>query len=55
MAPNNKVPEHQWPLLRYIKDFNLWLAKRPLKTNGHSANLGLTSLVKEATGVKPQN
>ena len=26
------------------------LAKRPLKTNGRLANLGLTSLVKEVTG-----
>ena len=28
------------------------LAKRPLKTNGRLANRGLTSLVKEANGVK---
>ena len=31
---------------------NLRLAKRPLKTNGRSANRGLTSLVKEATDLR---
>ena len=33
----------------FTKEVNLWLAKCPLKTNGHLANRGLTSLVKEAT------
>ena len=33
------------------KQVNLPLAKRPLKTKGRLANLGLTSLVKEAIGV----
>ena len=32
------------------KEVNLWIAKHPLKTNGHF-NRGLTSLVKEATDV----
>ena len=35
----------------FIKEVNPQLAKRPLKTNGHLANLELTSLLKEATGV----
>ena len=34
----------------FTKEVNLQLAQCPLKTNGHLANLGLTSLVKEATG-----
>ena len=33
----------------FTKEVNPRLAKRPLKTNGRSANRGLTSLVKEAT------
>ena len=33
----------------FTKEVNPQLAKRPLKTNGHLANLKLTSLVKEAT------
>ena len=33
------------------KKVNRRLAKRSLKTNGRFANLGWTSLVKEATGV----
>ena len=36
----------------FTKEVNLWLAKRPLKTNGRLANLKLTSLAKEATVVK---
>ena len=35
----------------FIKEVDLRLAKRPLKTNGRLANLELTSLVKEATGI----
>ena len=34
----------------FTQEVNPRLAKRPLKTNGRLANLGLTSLVKEATG-----
>ena len=34
----------------FTKKVNQWLAKRPLRTNGHLANRWLTSLVKEATG-----
>ena len=34
----------------FTKKVNPPLAKCPLKTNGHLANRGLTSLVKEATG-----
>ena len=37
-------------LASFTKEDNLQLAKRPLKTNGHLANHGLTSLIKEATG-----
>ena len=40
------------PASSFTKEDNPWLAKRPLKTNGRLANLGLTSLVKEATGCK---
>ena len=40
------------PMASFIKEVNPWLAKRPLKTHGRLANLGLTSLVKEATGVR---
>ena len=36
----------------FTKEVNPRLAKRPLKTNGRFANLKLTSLVKEATGVQ---
>ena len=35
----------------FTKEVNPRLAKRPLVFNGHLANRGLTSLVKEATGV----
>ena len=35
----------------FTKEVNPRLAKCPLKTNGHLANLELTSLVKEATGM----
>ena len=36
----------------FTKEVNSGLAKRPLVFNGRLANRGLTSLVKEATGVK---
>ena len=39
----------------FTKEVNQRLAKRPLKTNRGLANRGLTSLVKEATGVHPMN
>ena len=39
------------PEATFTKEVNLWLAKRPLVSNGHLANRRLTSLVKEATGV----
>ena len=35
------------PAASFTKEVNLWLAKRPLETNGRLANRGLTSLVKE--------
>ena len=35
----------------FTKEVNQRLANCPLKTNGRLANHGLTSLVKEATGV----
>ena len=35
----------------FTKEVNPRLAKRPLKTYGRLANLGLTSLVKYANGV----
>ena len=37
----------------FTKEVNPRLAKRPLKTNGRLANLELTSLVNEATGITP--
>ena len=37
------------PVASINKEVNSRLAKRPLKTNGHLANLMLTSCVKEAT------
>ena len=40
------------PVASFTKEVDLRLAKRPLKTNGRLANRGLTSLVKEATGVQ---
>ena len=40
------------PVASFTKEINSRLAKHPLKTNGHLANLELTSLVKEATGDK---
>ena len=36
----------------FTQEVNPRLAKRQLKTNGRLANLGLTSLVKEATGIR---
>ena len=45
----NRVFDHQqWPL---TKEVNPRLAKRPLKIKWRLANRGLTSLVKEATGM----
>ena len=38
----------------FTKEFNPWLAKRPLKTNGCLANRQLNSLVKDATDVIEQ-
>ena len=38
------------PVVSFTKEVNPRLAKCPLKTNGHLANHGLTSLVKEVTG-----
>ena len=35
------------PVASLIKEVNLWLAKRPLKTNGSLANYGLTSFSKK--------
>ena len=40
------------PVAYFTKVVNPRLAKCPLKTNGHLANCGVTSLVKEATGVQ---
>ena len=40
------------PVASFAKEVNPPLAKRPLIFNGHLANRGLTSLVKEATGVQ---
>ena len=42
---------HQATVASFTKEVDLGLAEHPLKTNGHLANLKLTSLVKEATGV----
>ena len=41
------------PVAYFTKEVNSRLAKRPLVFNGHLANRGLTSLVKEATEVQP--
>ena len=43
------------PVASFTKEVNLRLAKSPLKTKGCLANRGLTSLVKEATGVNELN
>ena len=40
-----------WSVASFAKEVNPQLAERPLETNGSLANHGLTSLVKEATGV----
>ena len=42
----------QWLKVDFTKEVNPSLAKPPLKFNGGLANLGLTSLVKKATGVR---
>ena len=39
------------PVASFTKEVNSRLAKRPLKINGRLANHGLTSLIKEATGI----
>ena len=39
------------PVTSFTKEVNPWLAKRPLGSDGHLANRGLTSLIKEATDV----
>ena len=41
------------PVISVPKEVNSRLAKRPLVSNGRLANRGLTSLVKEATGMSP--
>ena len=41
-----------FPVASFTKEANPWLAKCPLKTNGRLANHGLTSLIKEATGIE---
>ena len=43
------------PVVSFTKEVNPWLSKCPLKTNRHLANFKLTSLVKEATWVLPDN
>ena len=43
-------PKHP-SVASFTKEVNRRLAKCPLKTSGRLANLGLTSLEKEATGV----
>ena len=40
-----------YPVASFTKEVNSRLAKRPLVFNGRLANRGLTSLVKEATGI----
>ena len=46
------LPANQMPVASFTKEVNPRLAKRPLVFNGRLANRGLTSLVKEATGLK---
>ena len=41
------------PVASFTKEVNPQLPKCPLKTNGHLANLELTSFVKEATDNLP--
>ena len=41
------------PLSSFTKDVYLQLAKCPMRFNGRLANHGLTSFVKEATGIRP--
>ena len=43
----------QQPVASFTKEVDLWLAKRPSAFNGHLANRGLTSLVKEAIDHPP--
>ena len=40
-----------YPVASFTEEVNPRLAKHPLVFNGHLANCGLTSLVKEATGL----
>ena len=49
LAPKHYLNQSWIPVASFTKEVNPRLAKRPLKTNGHLANRGLTSLVKEAT------
>ena len=44
-----RVMSHQLAVASFIKEVQPRLAKRRLKTNGHLANRGLNSFVKEAT------
>ena len=48
-------PEGREPVASFTKEVNRPLAKRPLVFNGRLANRELTSLVKEATGLHPNN
>ena len=52
---NRLISYSNLPVASFTKEVNPRLAKRPLKTNGRLANLELTSLVKEATGVDELN
>ena len=51
---HSQQPGCRWPVASFTKEVNSRLAKRPLVFNGRLANLGLTSLVKEATGERSQ-
>ena len=52
MRPPTKIKRPCIAVASFTKQVNPRLTKRPLKTNGRLANLGLTSLVKEATGIE---
>ena len=43
-----RVMSPQLTVASFTKEVNPRLAKRPLETNGHLVNRGITSLVKEA-------
>ena len=52
LSSMNKVFSKFWiPVASFTKQVNLQLAKRPLIINGRLANRGLTTLVKEVTGI----